>query len=231
MMIVCAGLSLLLSGCATEDESGGRAPTFKHEYPLEEHQAEEPSEVLPQEPPEEPGADVPEPQPEEPVVEEPEQTAPRLVDGFEGDLQWKPADWKNANPAEVSLAKANDGSGLLIQAKAGDNDKAAVKRTMDPAVDTTGYDKLSLDVRVKGDQPIKFGVAFTTGGFYEAPAQELEPGMNQVTFSLSAENYKTSPDWKHNQSLSGRNQVKEIFLLLYTSGAREVVVDDLRLEK
>jgi hypothetical protein len=102
---------------------------------------------------------------------------------------------------------------------------------MEDGLDTTGYSKLVLEVRLRGEEPAGLSVAFTTGAFYETPPQELEPGRNEVTFDLTGTNFKTGPHWEPNKELMGRHFVKEIFLILYTSEARAAVVDNIRLEK
>lgn len=220
IVVVGAVICLFAAGCATNGETETAEPMMETEVVPERV-----PEAVPEKVPEAVPETIPEAVPEE--VPEPE---PRVLDDFEEEILWKPADWKNSNPVEVSPVQVDGENALLIQSAAGDQDKAAIVRPMEDGLDTTGYGKLTLEVHLKGEKTAGLSVAFTTGAFYETPSQELEPGRNEVTFDLTGENFKTGPHWEPNKELMGRHFVKEMFLILYTPEAREAVVDNIRLE-
>jgi hypothetical protein len=151
---------------------------------------------------------------------------PRVKPTLQGGLEakgWDPEalQWSNPVEAKVTTVDLPDGTApaLQIAFKAGDKDKAAVKRSIHL---TIGDDSvLTMQALNPGDRPVSLAVAVKTGGkylFHESPQMMVKPGKEPQTlrFDLKASNFKSAAtSWASTGKVADLGDIKELQLLVY----------------
>lgn len=154
-------------------------------------------------------------------------------DGLERSRAWKALDW--ANPAEVAGWKRSEGADdvvLVVRLKGGKRDKAAVSRPVDLALAKTGTLRMDVYNATARTIPVGFAVTASPDRVYsESIQKKASPGWSRVEFDLGANTYKSAAsEWEHDVTMWGREDVRELIVLIYDPGTGDVALDRIQAD-
>ncbi len=170
------------------------------------------------------------------IVEEAEESgqkkmAAKIIEDFSGDLKWASVSWPNANDCELEKVTGEEKNALLsLTSTQGENHKAGMVRKYEKSQDLSGYERITLDVKVSGDAPLPIALGFWTGKYYETSRKTVTPGWNRRTaFDLTGGNFKSADvDWEFKSPLKNPEKTRRIYVLVYTANKRELLIDNLK---
>lgn len=164
-----------------------------------------------------------------------------MWENFEGDNYWEPVDWENAGQVNISISDLKVSEGrqsleVVVREEAtGWKNKVGFYR--EEELDLSNVN-LVMDVYNEKAAAIEIAVGFRMGEkwvYYESNKKPVEQGWNKdVTFDLSANDFKCkATDWKYMVPLADRDDVKEIYILVYRPAKMVpdvVYIDNIRLK-
>jgi len=208
------------------EEMAGDAPPLDIKLGKEPHEtesvkvAENPEPATPPENPVQP----------EPNVEPKPQPQPKQLEGYEANTRWGVEQWGNAATCEVVVQEGGGDNRILSVAwTQKDKDKVAIRLNTD--LDLTDKTKVTFDVCNMAQKPVSIGVAFNTLPGYQffesialnAPAGKWVP----MEIDLTSQRFKcAATNWRHKAAIANKDNVKDIFILIYNRDAQGVVYLD-----
>jgi len=153
------------------------------------------------------------------------------LDDFEeeGALLWKAEGW--GNPCAISVINRKGSQRLQLAIEAGAKDKAAISRGV--RIDLTSRDAIEFDIENATGDKIGMALAIQADEFYESRQVWINPGPNAgVKYRLQVGDFKSkSSDWRHETKIKDLNNVRTIFLLLYTKAPGAFYLDNVAAVK
>lgn len=175
------------------------------------------------------------PAPKEPKPEAKKPEPPKLL----GDVTAKswpvpdqadPNAWQAVwhNPATLTA----EAGVLKVLCEGGEKDKTTI--TMDTNADLSSRTTLMMDVSSDDTKPVGLALAIlTTKGakYFESPLSAIDPGMNkEVSFDLTANNYKTPPDYKeYDTRVAGLDNTLKLCIIFYNKEKATFTLSNMRL--
>jgi len=208
------------------EEMAGDAPPLDIKLGKEPHDtesvkvAENPEPATPPENPVQP----------EPNVEPKPQPQPKQLEGYEANTRWGVEQWGNAATCEVVVQEGGGDNRILSVAwTQKDKDKVAIRLNTD--LDLTDKTKVTFDVCNMAQKPVSIGVAFNTlpgYQFFESIALNAPVGKwVPMEIDLTSQRFKcAATNWRHKAAIANKDNVKDIFILIYNRDAQGVVYLD-----
>lgn len=132
------------------------------------------------------------------------------------------------NPATVTA----EAGALKVVCEGGEKDKTTI--ALDIKADLTSRTTLMVDVTNTDTKAVGLALAVLTdkgAKYFESPLTALNPGMNkEVTFDLTASNYKTPPDYKEYVArIAGLDSVLRLCFIIYNKQEATFTFSNMRL--
>ena len=175
---------------------------------------------------------VEEPDPaEEPVKPVQPKAEAKGEDGFESNNQWRVEQWGNDATCEVVEQEGNKILSI-VWAEKEKKDKVALRLTLD--MDLTDKGKVTFDIYNDSEKPEGLCVAFNTlpgyqffeSSAFNAPVRKWE----SMSLNLQGKNFKcATTNWRYTAEIANRDNVKDIFLLIYNREVNgKMFIDNIR---
>ena len=166
----------------------------------------------------------------QPTTDKPKADAkPR--DGMEASNLWAVEQWGNAATCEV-VTQGDDNKLLSVNWTGKDKDKVALRLNID--MNLTDKGKVTFDVFNNSDVPASVCMAFNTlpnYQFFESVAYPVpKKKWETITLDVAGKGFKcAATNWKYVSDITNKDNVKDIFILIYTREAPGALfIDNIR---
>lgn len=155
-----------------------------------------------------------------------------VVDDFSGGNRWQTMEW--ANPCDLKLVATRQGQRLVVKPRIvvgkESKDKWAIQLPI--GLDMRSRASLVFAIDNPGKRPMSVALALNTSAFFESREKPVQPGVQQVSFDLTAGDFKSqATGWQHTTRVNDLGSVHQIFLMIYTSPDDAFYIDSVNGKK